>query len=249
MLTITLRKDIGPLIFSYNRKKSYQMFQFSSIGSSGANKNNKQFLNVVFKSLSFRGKPDKKENTNNDPDWYETYEPRVFQNSRTNLVMANNYDSRASFALKNFIMYPIILLSTYKFLIAISGLRIFSTIFWGACGAICTKIVRGLEVNRRYIVLQIDLMDDGKNVVVKTEKNTKTYNIKDIRRLNNDEIIMISSRVPEFHLKYLPIIINDEVFLIDKTSNFSDTHLFKEICNGKFIKFKETINKDNSIDL
>lgn len=232
---------------SYARKKITRLIKVNCISLKTFSQKNfsKNILSVVCKRISSK----EKNNTETNQDWYVPSEPLVFENSRMNLVQANSSDVRLQKILRNLICLPISVLSVYKLVFSIINFRIISTILWGIIATFSIKIIKGLDINNHFIIKNIDLMQDGRQIEISTQHMKKIFDIKDIRRLNTEETKFIMTKMPDFAISYLPIIVNNQILLVPKSGKFTNTQLFKEICNGKYIKLVDIINKDDTIDI
>jgi hypothetical protein len=209
---------------------------------------NKNYLGYKSKKTPFDVNYTSKPKSKNI-EWFEVNEPLVFQNGKMTIVQASNSEKLLLKRLRLYVALPILILSSYKFAMALLSLRLGGSFIWGLITTLSYRIFSGLNQNKYFIIYHIELLEDGKQIIMTGESGSTTYDINDIRRLSPEETAYVLEMLPDSYYTYIPIVVKDEIFLILKNSKFYDAEMFKAICSGNYVRMKSAINKDNAIDI
>ena len=193
----------------------------------------------------------KDKNSKKKVEWYETDYPLVFENGKYPILVANNSDRYLASRLKNYIILPVMILTGYKCVKSIVLFRPVRSILWGAGFLMALRVFRGINHNKYYFVYQVNLLEDGKSIELMGESGPKVADIADIRKLTTEESIYLSQVFPDAYVVYIPVVVDDNFYLIFKNSKVNDPDLLKATFQNKYIKVKQDniINKDEAIDI
>jgi hypothetical protein len=188
---------------------------------------------------------------NKKEEYFEVEEHLVFQNGKLPIISANSSDKSLAKRLRNYVVFPILALTGYKFVKSLILLRPFRSMFWGFSFYMSVRVFRGLNINKYYFIYSINLMQDGKRIELIGEGEPIIADMKEIRRLSPEENIYVAEMFPDARVAYLPIVVKDQFFLIFKNSKIHHKEIFKAVSLSKYIRVKEeqVINKDNAIDI
>ena len=181
--------------------------------------------------------------------WYETNEPLVFTGGKTPIVQATKSDKNLARRLRNYIVFPTMLFSGYKLATSVLVFKFWGCFLWGGLFFLTTRLYRGLTINKYYFVYNINLLEDGRSIEIFGEGAPHIADITDIRRLTPEETVFVLEMMPDARVAYIPIVVKEKFYLVFKNSKIYNAEIFKAICSGKYIKMRESINKDKSIDI
>jgi hypothetical protein len=240
----TLKNSIKSNVkFIYTKNKSINS-NFSVYNVSKKNfffSNKDDFTEEVLKNK----KSDMKEN------WYETSETLVFQNGKYFVLKVHPREIKIVQVFEYLMLTPALLFTGYKFVRNLISLRPVRTVLWGAAFLVFLRIYQGAYVNKNYFIYELHLLEDGKRVEITKAKGKIVADINTIRRLTPEEALYFAQIMPDAHVNYIPIIVENQFFLIFKNSIINDKEIFAAITSSQNIKVKEEniINKEDAIDI
>lgn len=233
----TLNKQSPASIYKTNSKTFFRIFRGTSTYDS-----------IILNKVDYE-----KEKKNIPEEWYETQDTLVFVNKRYPLLKCGDKDLRMIKYFEWAAIFPILLFTGYKTIINLINWRYYRGVLWGVGFYFSTKIFWGARLNKKHFIYQIDLMEDGKTIELTLHKNKIQLPIFTVRRLTADEALYFANMLPDSHMNYIPIIINNQFYLIFKSSFIQNKEIFGAIFTGKItgIKLEDEykINKEDAIDI
>jgi hypothetical protein len=239
-------------------KYSNKLLPSLPIGKSFCENNDKKSrFNNYFKSKTNKIKRDnsssgkeKENNTQAQEEFYEPTETLIFkENIYPILQMEESYKKKIKVI--EYLLYVALGLTGYKTITSLLHIRPFRTILWGGAFFISARLFRGILKNKTFIISAINLLNDGKKVQLVLESGTKVVDIKDIRRITNDEARYFQLMMGPGHERYRPLVVDKEIYVIWKESTVYDKEILSAVSSGKYIKIKgeNIIKPDDIIDI
>jgi len=163
----------------------------------------------------------------------------VFRDGKYKVIEANS-KMKTTLKLMEGGLILINVLVGYKFATSLLFLRPLKSVFYGGLLFFTMRGYYGIADNKKYIIDSIYLLEDGLRVQVQVDKKTITSDIKDIRRLKQNEGMFFTRIMPQVHEEFFPIIIDKQFYLIPKLIQVYNSEILSIITNGKYIQITET---------
>ena len=107
----------------------------------------------------------------------------------------------------------------------------------------------GINQNNSKMIDKLYLMENGSEVEVHTFEKVFTVDIKNIRKLEIEEGLFLAKNINTMQKNYIPISINQQLYLIPKICKNNNKDILNAISNGKYIKIDEKLKEEESIDV
>jgi hypothetical protein len=120
-----------------------------------------------------------------------------------------------------------------------------SIIFWGISFYCAVNTFIASIQNSTHFIYELNLMKDGKHIELKKHFETSIEDISKVRRLTNEENLYFNDYFHAQELNFLPIVIDNKIYLINKKIIVNDKEIFSAISNGKYIE----LNKEKVMDI
>ena len=109
-----------------------------------------------------------------------------------------------------------------------------------------SKISSSYSINRAVYIVDINLLEDGKRLEINVISEKIIVDISALRELDSLEKEAYAVKFKQsFYLKFYPIIINNQLYLINTKSNIYNKEIFDEIKKGKYISIEDDDNKNS----
>lgn len=169
---------------------------------------------------------------------------------RKYLVIDSNQNFRDAIKfLQKVILYPIIGTCSYFFFKALLKFNVLYMLLWGFLSFTFLRINFGINQNKKYIIIRMNLLDSGKECEIHTLERSFISDIKSIRRLELEEGLFLAKNIKDMRKNYIPLSIETRLFLIPLTSIVKNQELLSAISNGKYINTDRKIKDERTIDI
>lgn len=219
------KSKLTPRLFKFPKRNMFQNFN-----------KNKDFI-------------DKDEKKNEE--YFEVDDNLQFINGKFLLSKSNLQDLKGFKKLQVFVLTPINLYLGYKLLTSVIFFRPLRAVLWGVAFLGFTRLNYGFHINLLHFVDTIYLLEGGTKtefVLVSGNNRIITENIN-IRKPNQKEIMFIMTLSPSIFEKFVPLLINNNVYFLSKDIEITNKPLFAAVMNGNYIRTKKEKNDDNVIDI
>ncbi len=182
-----------------------------------------------------------------DPEYVEVTEPIIFEAKKfTILDMDPAKPDRLS---SNLLLasYAIIGFFAYKVAVAIYSFAYFRSFFWTIALFYALRFRLGILSNQEHIIREIHVFNDGKTCEITTITRSFTVDINKIRKISIEEALLMANKLESLKVNFIPIVVETSLYLIPIRSRIHRKDFLGSVCDGKYLKFEEVINKDNSI--
>lgn len=149
-------------------------------------------------------------------------------------------------------LYPTLGFLLYKLGCKIVAFKIFGIIFYGFASfgffIIASKIIH----KGGMIIRTIDLLKDGKRCLISTANgSSQIIDISGIRKFNQAEKYVYEQQLMKSLKSYVPIIINNMLYLTYIKSTIKETEIMAEISEGRYIEVTDKLEdgSQDSIDI
>jgi hypothetical protein len=207
---------------------------------------NKTFLNKLFQeyfdTFVF-------ERINKKEEYVEISEPLVFENGKI-LILEMEHPVLAK--IPKYLMvanYALIAFAAYKLILALYSYSILRRLLWTTIFIFSLNSHFGFKNNQEYIIQEISIFQDGKVCEVKTLKGGFPIDINKIRKINLEEALYMAKSLEILKKQYIPIVLDTKLYMIPLGSKILRKDLLPHISEGKYLKFKEIIQKDKTIQI
>ena len=171
-------------------------------------------------------------------EFYEPNDELTFIDGRCLISESQTNQIRIFKYFQLFLVTPLNILFAYKFIQNLIYFRLIKSLLWGILCMMATRLNYGIHNNLYHFVDKIYLLEDG----IKTEftfHNTKKAIVTDninIRKANQKELLFIINLAPNVFDKFIPIIINEQIYFLAKENEISNKGVFSAMMNGNYIK-------------
>ena len=182
----------------------------------------------------------------NNQKYSDTFKPEhelVFERRVYRLIKTKN-----SFLYLKLLVFPVKMYFAYKSLRSIVFFRPMRTIFWAACLGATFYLEENNKKKENYVLEDINLLENGKEVNIKYNSFYETVPINQIRRLTEEESKYYDSLVPFTGRDYLPLVIRNKFYVISKRSDILDPEVLAAVSQGKSIDTTNRINYENTLN-
>jgi len=201
-----------------------------------------KFYRGYFQGLVFH-------NTNKEDEYVEINEPIIFENNK---IVVIDMDYASPDKLSNYMLYaiyPVIAFAGYKLILAVSSFSFVRSIIWTVILFYSFKFRFGLKANQEHIINSISIFQDGKTCEIKTLKGNFTIDINKIRKINFEEAMFMADKLESIKLNFIPIVMDTKLYLIPLSCRIHRKDFLGYISEGKYFKFEEIIQKDQTIQI
>jgi hypothetical protein len=239
---------------SYNTDKTTKSYDNNL---SLKNKTNKFIIKISSKTLFTTGKTKKqifeeylKDPEDRKPEYFIPKDPIVFKDKKYPLLKVKSLQTTL-FIMENLVFLPTMLFAFYRSIRSLLLFRPIRCIAWGAVGVLIMRYKYGIIQNKKFMISDMNLLEDGKTVEVKTYNNVVfNVDIFKIRRMTVDEALYFAQLIRNINTYYIPIVINKEFYIIEKTAAINDPELLNAVSQGQYISLdNENIIKKDTIDI
>lgn len=210
-------------------------------------KNKKSIYDDINKKSDNSYKPNTNKYDKYNNDTLITYSPTnimVLKSNKYMILKTSNYDKCIQYFYKS-TLCPLIGLSGYKLITSMIGFMPLGSVLWGA---FLGCMLRGFYVyreNKNLFVEYMNLLEDGLRIEIKTFDHIFITEIKNTRKLTEEEVDQYIILFPFYLKTHVPLLIDQDIYLISRRSTIFDQNLLNAISNTKNIK----LNKENLIKL
>ena len=203
----------------------------------------------IFNKLKGYYKDDKiPPNVNRKTNWVELENPISFENKRYLIIETEPTYKKSILLLKNRILDPLSLITGTASLWFLYNKRIFSTIFFSLLFLLFSKLSGGIKINNKKVIDKIYLLENGTEVEIETLDIKFITDIKNVRKLEIEEGINLKKNFDNVYHNYVPINIQEQLYLIPKSSITKNREILNAISNGRYIKLDDTVEIEESIE-
>ena len=121
--------------------------------------------------------------------YYEINTPIKFKENKF-LIAKSDEKSLINFMTYG-ILSPLIIISGYKTISCVFQLKLLGGVIWGSIFGLCIRLLMGVSHNKRYIITEINLFQDGENLEIVTYIDRFKVDIANIRRINQEELLLM----------------------------------------------------------
>lgn len=186
---------------------------------------------------------------NKKEDWVELEEPLYFKDQKYLIIEVEPSYRNSIVYMEKYLLFPGKIIFGSLSVYFLYCKRYFSFIFSFFTYLLFTRMNRGIKVNNKKMIDKIYLMENGTEVMVNTFDDTFITDIKNIRKLEVEEGLYLTTNLNTIHKNYVPISINQKLYIIPKRSITLNKEILNAISQGKYIKFDESVNSEESIDI
>lgn len=228
-------------ILSPESKKFSQKFNFFE---NFKNIFSKQSANKIFQTDNTSSSTNQGEEK-----YFSPSDPIVFNGGKYMIIKSTQYNTLIP-AIEYGIFIPLQIYSGYKLIKSIFLFRPIRSIFWGIVFYAANRYYTGIQRNKRFLINEISLLDDGKKLEIVTAALKQIVDIRTVRRLKVEEGLYFTQLLPGAH-DFVPLIINNEFYIFNKNSTVYNQELLNSISNGEYINLKgnNTLDKGDTIDI
>lgn len=198
-------------------------------------------------------------------EFYEPEIPLIFDDKNAYQVLLVSETLMKDIKKLEVLIYPGLAIAGLYAFWSLIHLRFIRTIISTLLYGVLNGWLRGVNLNKKKIIHKIELLDNGTTLRISflnqamnysngSQKPGHSYIEKDIsliRRLNIEEISYFNEAYPSIIYNFIPIVIDDDIYLLDIKSLISDQDLWQAISSGKYIKInrEDVVNKSEAIDI
>ena len=185
--------------------------------------------------------------TNIDNRYFEFRDSIVFNHGKYQILSLNqpNKNKLALHAVKLSLVVSGCMY-TYFGLYNILYLHPLKSVIWFSLSVFCFRTYQSIIENRKFIITSISLLENCKSVELHLNKESFVVDIKEIRKLKQNESIFILKIMPFIIDEYFPIIVKNQFYLIPKRIEVANSELLKAITEGKYIDLKKGVKINES---
>lgn len=218
-----------------NNKTKIQSFQRIS---------NKNFFDI----LGIRVISDlKSEQKLKEDEYFTSKEKLEFKKKKMRLTKIPNSFIKLMQMVQNKFVMPLWILSVFFAAKTLFNYEIFK--FGISFASICffTRMSFEIHQNKNYIITEMYLLENGKQVEIETFNHVFVVNIKDIRLIGYEEADKTSHLINKLRKNYIPLAIDSKLFLFRLDSHVYYKDVFTAVTESKYIKTNvyDDVSKNN----
>lgn len=173
----------------------------------------------------------------------------MFSDKKYLLVECNKHFGDSIKSFQRFMIYPIFGISSFFLIRSIIKLKVISILLSSLFTYTSYRLNFGINQNKRHIINNLYLLDNGKECEIHTLEQSFIAKIKNIRRLELEEGLYVAMNIKDMKKNYIPLVIETRLYLIPLLSKVNDQKVLSAISNGKYIKTDDRINSEEAIDI
>ena len=166
------------------------------------------------------------------------------------LLESNFYNKSIIDKFKFFVFYPISGLFGYKLFYKIYSLKIFGTLFYGCLFIFMNRLIANLNSKSSNFITKINLFSDGRRceIITANKKSKFIVDISCIRKIQDNEKKAFEHILGKNLMNFIPIVINNSVYLLSKKSVIANNAVFKNTIESKYIEIRHGYNNNDDSD-
>lgn len=184
-----------------------------------------------------------------EEEYFHPMEPIVFKDDK--YLVVESLAMKKGIKYFEMVLIPSFLFSLYKTVTSAIFFRPIKTILWAGATYVTGRYCVGVQNNKNTMITNIYLLKDGKTAVIQTIAKAFTVDITKIRRVTIEEGLYFAHLATWAHAEYVPLVIDNHFYIMNKGATIYDQDVLNAISNGKYVAMQKgtVIHRDDSIDI